>query len=132
MTIRQDLQCLEEGQVTWGHGGALLNAVPQQVVALTLQHGQNMEKKGRFGALAANLVAEREALILASRSITTEVALRCGERRGLTVVTTALNIALTLGAVPRMAVHMGGAVPGPDALPVGRYVGGLLPEFPGQ
>ncbi|TNC48041.1 DeoR/GlpR transcriptional regulator [Rubellimicrobium rubrum] len=109
VTIRQDLERLEaEGQVTREHGGAFLNTVPQQVGALTLQHSQNMEKKRQIGALAASLVGEGETLILDAGSTTTEVALRLRERRGLTVITTALNIALILGAVPGMAVHMPG------------------------
>jgi len=108
-TIRQDLERLEtEGQITREHGGAFLNTVPQQVGALALQHSENMDRKRRIGALAASLVKDGETLILDAGSTTTEVALRLKDRRDLTVITTALNIALILGAVPGLAIHMPG------------------------
>lgn len=108
-TIRQDLERLEaEGQITREHGGAYLNSLPAQVHAMTLQHQDNMEKKRRIGALAASLVEDGETLILDAGSTTTEIATRLTAKRDLTVITNALNIALTLGAVPGFAVHMPG------------------------
>ena len=108
-TIRADLERLEsEGHVTREHGGAFLNSVPAQVTALALHHQENMDKKRRIGALAASLVHDGEALILDAGSTTTEVANRLTTRCNLTVITNALNIALTLGAVPGFAVHMPG------------------------
>jgi DeoR/GlpR family transcriptional regulator of sugar metabolism len=109
VTIRGDLEKLEaEGHITREHGGAFLNSVPAQVNALTLHHQENMDKKRRIGALAAGLVADGETLILDAGTTTTEVANRLTGRRDLTVITNALNIALTLGAVPGFAVHMPG------------------------
>ncbi len=109
VTIRGDLERLEvEGHITREHGGAFLNSVPAQVTALALQHQDNMDKKRRIGALAAGLVQDGETLILDAGSTTTEVAHRLTARRDLTVITNALNIALTLGAVPGCAVHMPG------------------------
>lgn len=109
VTIRGDLERLEtEGHITREHGGAFLNSVPAQVTALALQHQDNMDKKRRIGALAAGLVQDGETLILDAGSTTTEVAQRLTARRDLTVITNALNIALTLGAVPGCAVHMPG------------------------
>jgi DeoR/GlpR family transcriptional regulator of sugar metabolism len=109
VTIRGDLERLEgEGHVTREHGGAFLNSVPAQVSGLTLHHQDNMDKKRRIGALAAGLVADGETLILDAGTTTTEVAQRLTGRRDLTVITNALNIALTLGAVPGFAVHMPG------------------------
>lgn len=108
-TIRQDLERLEaEGHITREHGGAFLNSVPAQVHALSLHHQDNMEKKRRIGALAASLVKDGETLILDAGTTTTEVANRLVGRSDLTVITNALNIALTLGAVQGFAVHMPG------------------------
>ena len=46
-TIRQDLERLEEaGWILREHGGAFLKSVPQQVKNMSLQHLENMEKKG--------------------------------------------------------------------------------------
>ena len=108
-TIRQDLERLEtEGLITREHGGAYLNSVRAQVHALSLHHQDNMDKKRKIGALAASLVGDGETLILDAGSTTTEIADRLTTKRELTVITTALNIALTLGAVPGFAVHMPG------------------------
>lgn len=109
VTIRQDLERLEkEGHITREYGGAFLNTIGTQVGTLSLQHSDNLDKKRRIGALAASLVHDGESLILDAGSTTTEVALRLTDRRDLTVITNALNIALILGAVPGIAVHMPG------------------------
>ena len=108
-TIRQDLERLEsEGHITREHGGAYLNTVPKQVGTMTLQHGENMDKKRKIGAFAAALVSDGETLIIDAGTTTTEIALRLVDRHHLTVITNALNIALILGAVPGLAIHMPG------------------------
>jgi DeoR/GlpR family transcriptional regulator of sugar metabolism len=108
-TIRQDLEKLEQdGTITREHGGAFLKSVPAQVHGLTLHHQENMDKKRKIGVLAASLVKNGETLILDAGTTTTEIASRLIEKRDLTVITNALNIALTLGAVPGFAIHMPG------------------------
>lgn len=108
-TIRQDLERLEtDGHIVREHGGAYLRSVPQQVRDMALQHQANMDAKRRIGRLAASLVEDGESIILDSGSTTTEVALNLLEKQNLNVVTNALNIALTLGALPSCAVHMPG------------------------
>ncbi len=108
-TIRQDLERLEtDGHIVREHGGAYLRSVPQQVRDMALQHQGNMDAKRRIGRLAASLVGDGESIILDSGSTTTEVALNLLEKQNLNVVTNALNISLTLGALPSCAVHMPG------------------------
>lgn len=109
VTIRLDLERLEaEGHVVREHGGAYLKTVPQQVRAMTLQHLANLDQKRRIGRAAAALVADGETIILDSGSTTTEVAANLMDREDLTVITNALNIALNLGALPSISVHMPG------------------------
>ena len=108
-TIRQDLERLDaEGHITREHGGAYLKTVPHQVETLSLQHSENMEQKAAIAKLAAGLVSDSETIILDAGSTTTEVARRLAGRRELTVITNALNIALMLGGIPSIAVHMPG------------------------
>ncbi|WP_423066863.1 DeoR/GlpR family DNA-binding transcription regulator [Devosia sp. CN2-171] len=108
-TIRQDLERLEvDGYVSREHGGAYLKTLPRQVETLSLQHLENMDKKRKIGVRAASLVGDGETIILDAGSTTTEVAHGLQQRRDLTVITNALNIALILGAVPGFAVHMPG------------------------
>lgn len=109
VTIRLDLERLEaEGHVVREHGGAYLKTVPQQVRAMTLQHLTNLDQKRRIGRAAAALVEDGETIILDSGSTTTEVAANLTDREDLTVITNALNIALNLGALPSISVHMPG------------------------
>ncbi|WP_439603412.1 DeoR/GlpR family DNA-binding transcription regulator [Devosia sp.] len=108
-TIRQDLERLEaDGHISREHGGAFLKTLPRQVETLSLQHLENMDKKRKIGVRAASLVGDGETIILDAGSTTTEVAQGLLQRRELTVITNALNIALILGAVPGFAVHMPG------------------------
>lgn len=108
-TIRQDLERLEaDGYISREHGGAFLKTLPRQVETLSLQHLENMDKKRKIGMRAASLVGDGETIILDAGSTTTEVAHGLLQRRELTVITNALNIALILGAVPGFAVHMPG------------------------
>ncbi|MND44681.1 Glucitol operon repressor [compost metagenome] len=108
-TIRQDLERLEsEGFITREHGGAYLNTAAPATGTMTLHHQENMDKKRRIGALAASLVKDGETLILDAGTTTTEIATRLTNRRDLTLITNALNIAIILGSVPTFAVHMPG------------------------
>jgi DeoR/GlpR family transcriptional regulator of sugar metabolism len=109
VTIRLDLERLEaEGHVVREHGGAYLKTVQQQVRAMTLHHRTHLEEKRRIGRVAANFVEDGETIILDSGSTTTEVAANLVDRQDLTVITNALNIALNLGALPSISVHMPG------------------------
>lgn len=108
-TIRQDLEKLEgEGHIVREHGGAYLSSVPQQVRSMDLHHLVNMPAKRRIGAAAAALVGDNETIILDSGSTTTEIAMNLGDRQNLNVITNALNIALTIGALPSCTVLMPG------------------------
>jgi DeoR/GlpR family transcriptional regulator of sugar metabolism len=108
-TIRQDLERLEvDNQITREHGGAYLNPSSAPTGAMVLHHQENMDKKAKIGALAASLVGNGETLILDAGTTTTEVATRLVNRKNLTVITNALNIAIVLGVIPGFAVHMPG------------------------
>lgn len=109
VTVRQDLERLEsEGHIVREHGGAFLKSVTQQVQAMALHHMINMDAKRRIGRIAAAMVENGETIILDSGSSTTEVAVNLTNREGMTVITNALNIALMLGALPNVEIHMPG------------------------
>jgi len=108
-TVRQDLERLElDGHIMREHGGAYLKSMPQQVQSMSLQHLANMDKKKKIGRAAAALVHNGDTLILDSGSTTTEVANNLTTRENLNVITNAINIALLLGALPSITVHMSG------------------------
>lgn len=108
-TIRLDLERLEnEGFITREHGGAYLNTQAKQFDPMALHHLENMTKKGRIGALAANQVKDGETLILDAGTTTTEIAKRLTDKKNMVAITNGLNIAMILGAVPGFEVHLPG------------------------
>lgn len=110
-TIRQDLERLDnDGFVVREHGGAYLKSVPQQVQSMSLHHLTNMDRKKRIGRAAAALVHNGETIILDSGSTTTEIANNLTGHQNLNVITNAINIALLLGALPSMSVHLSGGL----------------------
>ncbi len=110
-TIRQDLERLDnDGFVVREHGGAYLKSVPQQVQSMSLQHLTHMDAKKRIGRAAAALVGNGDTIILDSGSTTTEIANALTGHQNLNVITNAINIALTLGALPSMSVHLSGGL----------------------
>lgn len=108
-TVRQDLERLDaDGFIVREHGGAYLKSVPQQVQSMSLHHLANMDKKKKIGRAAAAEVEDGSTIIIDSGSTTTEMANNLTGREHLNVITNAINIALTLGALPTMTIHMPG------------------------
>lgn len=109
VTIRQDLEKLEqEGLIIREHGGAFLKNMQDNVRSFTPLNADNMEKKTAIGRKAASLIENGDTIILDSGSTTTEIAKQILGKKGLTVITNALNIALILGADPGIEVMVTG------------------------
>lgn len=99
VTIRQDLEKLEhEGLIFREHGGAFLKNLEENIRSFIPLNTENMGRKMAIGRKAASLVEPGDTIILDSGSTTTEVAKNLLGKKGLTVITNALNIALLLGA----------------------------------
>ncbi len=129
-TIRQDLYRLsEDGFIVRDHGGAYLKTIPDQVKSLSLQHSEHMEKKRLIGRSAARFVDDEDSIILDCGSTVTELAKHISDRKGLRVVTNALNIALLLGSVPGNELMMSG---GEFKAPTLSLTGEKAAEFFGQ
>lgn len=109
VTVRQDLEKLEaDDLIIREHGGAFLKSIEDQVSSLSLMNRDNMDKKALIGKKAAELIDNGEVIILDSGSTTTEIAKNIVNRRNLTVITNALNIAMILGSHPGIEVMMTG------------------------
>jgi DeoR/GlpR family transcriptional regulator of sugar metabolism len=101
VTIRQDLEKLEgDGFIKREHGGAYLKNVEDSVRSFIPLNKDNLDKKLCIGKKAAELVEPGDTIILDSGSTVTEIAKNLTGKRGITVITNALNIALMLGAEP--------------------------------
>ena len=109
VTIRQDLEKLEQdGFIKREHGGAFLKNVEDSVRSFTIMNQDNIEQKIIIGKKAAELIESGETIILDSGSTTTEIAKNLIGRKGIKVITNALNIALILGAEPGIEVIVTG------------------------
>ncbi|HEY4784983.1 MAG TPA: DeoR/GlpR family DNA-binding transcription regulator [Bacteroidales bacterium] len=109
VTIRQDLERLDnEGIIIREHGGAYLKSISSQVRSFTLQHRENMDKKVLIGRKAAEMIQDGDTIILDSGTTITELAKNLTNRKNLTIITNALNIAMMLGGEPSINVIMTG------------------------
>jgi DeoR/GlpR family transcriptional regulator of sugar metabolism len=109
VTIRQDLEKLEqEGLITREHGGPFLKNIQDNVRSIIPLNAENMDKKTAIGKKAAALIENGDSIILDSGSTTTEIAKNILGKKGLTVITNALNIAILLGTDPGIEVIVTG------------------------
>ena len=109
-TIRRDLTQLENSALLRKvHGGA----VPLQTAtepALRLRTAQHRIEKQLIGNRAARLFRAGDSLFIDAGSTTTAFASALAAVRGLTVITNSLEVALRLGRVRDIGVHLlGGA-----------------------
>lgn len=108
-TIRQDLERLEaDDYVVKSHGGAVLKTMQQQVLSVSLQHLENLDKKAIVGRKAAELIEDGDSIILDSGSTTTEIAKNLNGKQDLKIITNALNIALIVGGNPSFELMVTG------------------------
>src|SRR3990170_9008672 len=109
VTVRQDLEKLEkDGLIIREHGGAYIKNIRDQVQTFSLTHQENLDKKELIAMKCLEFIEAGDTIILDSGSTTTEVAKKLKNKKNLTVITNALNIALMLGAEPGIEVIVTG------------------------
>lgn len=101
-TVRRDLAILERlGRIRRTHGGAMLPHFHGQAEpAHASKTSALVTEKRAIARVAARFVRDGDVLILDSGSTTLQLALELRARRGLTVVTSDLKIALELCDAP--------------------------------
>jgi DeoR family transcriptional regulator of aga operon len=113
-TIRRDLSELEQqGLLRRTHGGAvpvapMLYEPFRHLSSFQEQEQECAAEKRRIGLLAASLIADGEVVALGAGTTTTQVARSIRHRKGITVVTNALNIAMELSHLADIKVCMTG------------------------
>src|SRR6266542_2684232 len=101
-TIRRDLTNLErKGLLRRSHGGAVpiepaLYEPFRHVSTFSEQEQQRTTEKRRIGLAAAELVLDGDTIAFGAGTTTTQVARSIRHRRGITVMTNAVNIAMEL------------------------------------
>jgi DeoR family transcriptional regulator, fructose operon transcriptional repressor len=115
-TIRRDLQRLQSlGILKRTHGGAVLVEEGKEThssedVDWLERLKQSPLEKERIGKQAAGLVHDGEAIILDAGTTTMQVARHLQDKRGLTVVTNAVNIGLELAHIDSITVVLTGGI----------------------
>ncbi|MEF2074681.1 DeoR/GlpR family DNA-binding transcription regulator [Consotaella aegiceratis] len=110
VTVRQDLRALEaERRLVRTRGGALALTDPGKELPLEVASKTHAGAKRAIGAAAARHVHDGQTVIIDVGSTTTTLAeLLPGKRKGLTVVTNGLTIALLLERHPEATVVVTG------------------------
>lgn len=98
-SVRRDLADLERsGFLKRTHGGAVSNRLAGFELSLADKKDRYQREKSAIAVLAARMVQTGDTVFLDSGSTTREIALELRHRRGLTIVTNALNIGWDLAA----------------------------------
>lgn len=97
VTIRKDLDILEsQGLLKRTHGGAILQKSLYHGLNLNEKEKLNAEEKKRIADEAVKLISRGDVILLDSGSTTTQLARNMKNLKDVTVITTAINIALEL------------------------------------
>jgi len=131
VTIRKDLKELHgRGLLRRAHGGAVRAVTVGADPSLQIKAALHAEEKRRIGAAAAALVGDGESIILDSGTTTQQVARHLRRRRGLKVITNALNVATELtGADEVEVILLGGVLRQNSASLVGQFAEEMLRNF---
>jgi DeoR family transcriptional regulator of aga operon len=131
VTIRKDLKELHgRGLLLRAHGGAVRAETVSADPSLQIKAALHAEEKRRIGAAAAALVADGESIILDSGTTTQQIARHLRDRRGLKVITNALNVASELtGAGEVEIILLGGILRQNSGSLVGQFAEEMLRRF---
>ncbi len=109
-TVRRDLTELErQGLLRRNHGGAvpvapMLYEPFRHVSSFQEQEEKCVAEKRRIGILAASLIADGDIIAIGAGTTTTQVARCIRHRKGITVLTNAINIAMELSHLAEIRV----------------------------
>lgn len=113
-TIRRDLTDLErQGLLLRSHGGAvpvapMLYEPFRHLSSFREQEEKCAAEKRRIGLMAASLITDGEIIAICAGTTTTQVARSIRHRKGITVLTNALNVAMELSHLADIKVCMTG------------------------
>lgn len=118
-TIRRDLSELErQGLLRRNHGGAgpvapMLYEPFRHLSSFQEQEEKCAAEKRQIGLTAASLISDGETIAIGTGTTTTQLARCIRHRKGITIITNAINIAMELSHLPEIQVSMtGGSLSG--------------------
>ncbi len=128
-TIRRDLQSLSANHLLQRtHGGAVAGDTGQEL-SVRVKATRNQAEKQRIGKAAAELVEDGAVVGLTGGTTAAEVGRALADRRGITVVTNAINIAAELVSRPQLTLVVIGGVAQPSNELVGPAAEMMLDNY---
>ncbi|MFQ5637591.1 MAG: transcriptional repressor AgaR [bacterium] len=116
VTIRNDLKVLgQKGLVHRTHGGAISSNYFVRDLPVEDKRKKHIEEKRRIGKRAAELVQDGETVILDSGTTSMEIARNLGNKKNLTIITNAINIAWELAQFENLMVTLTGGIMRPES-----------------
>lgn len=131
VTIRKDLKLLEDKALLFrSHGGATINNPYTNDKPVNEKANIRKEEKSGIGHAGAALIAPNDAIIIASGTTVHNLAKHIQPRGHLTVITSALNVALELLRHPDIEViQLGGHLRNSSSSVTGPYAERILQDF---
>lgn len=118
-TVRRSLSSMEQqGFLRRIHGGAvafepMLYEPFRHVSSFQEQEKQRADEKRRIGLAAAEMISDGDVIAIGAGTTTTQVARSIRHRKGITVITNAINIAMELSHLKDLDVTVtGGSLSG--------------------
>jgi len=131
VTIRKDLKLLEDKNLLFKiHGGASLSNPYTVDRSVNEKETLQSAEKSSIGYAAAALVEENDSIIIASGTSVLAFARCLPAKLNLTVITSALNVALELSRNPNIEViQLGGTLRKSSNSVMGPYSESILKDF---
>lgn len=131
VTIRKDLKLLEDKNLLYRtHGGATLNNPYTIDRPVNEKEKIQSNEKNKIGAAAALLLSENDSIVIGSGTSVLYFAKNIVGAPHLTVVTSALNVALELLREPNIEViQLGGQLRKSSSSVMGNYAEQVLQDF---
>jgi DeoR family transcriptional regulator of aga operon len=130
VTIRKDLKALEDRSLLFRtHGGAALENPYAGDRSVSEKEEISVTEKSKIADYAARMVSDDDSIIIASGTSVLALARSLHPQRRLTVVTSALNVAIELTKFPQIEViQLGGILRHSSASVVGHYAEIILQD----
>ncbi|WP_338088594.1 DeoR/GlpR family DNA-binding transcription regulator [Pontibacter litorisediminis] len=131
VTIRKDLKLLEDkGLLFRTHGGATLNNPYTTDRSVNEKEKIQSTEKMQIGTAAAKLLQPNDSVLIASGTTVLALAKNIQPKGSLSVITSALNVALELIRHPEIEViQLGGLVRKSSSSVTGPYAESILNDF---
>lgn len=131
VTIRKDLKLLEDKNLLFRtHGGATKSNPYANDRPVSEKEKLNVSEKNHIGITAASIIGENDSVIIASGTTMLALAKAINVQHHLTVITSALNVALELLPHPNIdVVQLGGQLRPTSASATGSYAELMLQDM---